>query len=44
MWDNNKLDQGKKSDMSSNTLDNNTMESKCEQLQRRHEANANIST
>ena len=44
MWDNNKLDQEKKRDMSSHMLDNNTMENKCEQWQRRHESNANVST
>ena len=40
MWDNNQLDQVKKRDMASNMLDNNTMENKREQLQRRHESNA----
>ena len=44
MWDNNKLDQEKKRDMSSNMLDNTTMENTCEQLQRRHKSNANIKT
>ena len=29
MWDNNKLDQNKKTDSSSNMLDNSTMENKC---------------
>ena len=44
MWNNNKLYQEKKRDMSSNILDNNAMENKCDQLQRRHESNVNIGT
>ena len=44
MWDNNKLKQDKKRYMYSNMLHNNTLENKCEQLQRRHKSNANIRT
>ena len=44
MRDNNKLDQEKKRDMSSNMLDNNTMENKCNELQRRHESKVSIGT
>ena len=44
MRDNNKLDQEKKRDMSSKMLDNNTMENKCDQSQRRHESDVSIST
>ena len=38
MWDNIKLDQQKKRDMSRNMLDNNTIENECKKLKSRNES------